>query len=151
MERAEALRTLRLDATADGALVESAYWQLVRKAQQHTDDAAAQAEIDRLNEARDVLAPKGVPAARMHKTARRAESNPGDVGSPLLAVVADWAWAEALRTRLRWQGRNPEIAIVGGAAIVLMVLAIGAGASAWGTFAALGVSLIAIWAPWRRV
>jgi hypothetical protein len=151
MERAEAFRTLRLDATADGALVESAYWQLVRQAQQHADDVAAQREIDRLNQARDLLAPKGAPAAPMRKTARRAESNAGDIGIAMLEAVADWVWAEALRTRMRWQGRNPEIAIVGGAAIVLMVLAIGGGASAWGTFAALGVLLTTIWAPWRRV
>jgi hypothetical protein len=151
MERAEAFRTLRLDATADGASVESAYWQLIRQAQQHADDVAAHSEIDRLNEARDLLAPKGVPAAPMRKAARRADSNAGDVGIAMLEAVADWVWAEALRTRMRWPGRNVEMAIIGGAAIVLMVLALGAGAPVWGTFGAVGTVLAAIWAPWRRL
>jgi hypothetical protein len=152
MERAEALKTLRLDATADGGRVESAYWQLVRQAQQQAaDDVAAQREIDHLNQARDVLAPKGAPPAPRRAAVRRAESNAGDIGIAMLETVADWVWAEALRTRMRWPGRTAELAIIGGAAIVLMVLALGAGASAWWTFAVVGVLLTSIWAPWRKV
>lgn len=152
MERADAFRALRLDATADAGAVESAYWRLVRQAQQHAAaDPGVQTEIDALNRARDVLAPKGLAVAPSRKTAGRTQSNAGDIGIAVLEAVADWVWAEALRVRLRWSGRNAEVAIVGVAAIVLMVLAIGAGASAWQTFSALGVLLTAIWAPWRRV
>ena len=52
---------------------------------------------------------------------------------------ADWVNDEAMRTRARWPSRNPEIAIIAGAALVLMLLAIGAGASLWGVFISVGL------------
>ncbi len=145
MNRAQALKTLRLDAAADGRTVESAYWNLVRRAQQHAaQDHEAHAEIELLNEAYGALS----PGARRYapKEAARADASSGF--GPLDAF-ADWVSSEALRTRMRWPQRNPEIAIIGGAAVVLMVLALGAGASVAATFITIGVLCVAIWAPWR--
>ena len=155
MNRTEALSTLRLDSTADGALVESAYWHLVQEAQRGGDTIETFEEIERLNEARDVLAPNGRRGAPMQTagggtavmTSQRAE---GMTGIGPIDWFVDWVSAEALRVRLRWPGRNAEIALIGGAAIVLWVLAIGAGASVMATFIAAGLIFAAIWAPWRR-
>lgn len=145
MNRAQALKTLRLDTAADGRTVESAYWNLVRRAQQHAErNPEARAEIELLNEAYGALS----PGARRYapKEAARTEATSGF--GPLDAF-ADWVSSEALRTRMRWPRRNPEIAIIGGAAVVLMVLALGAGASVAATFIVMGVLCVAIWAPWR--
>jgi len=152
MERAEAFTTLRLDTTADGALVESAYWHLVREAQQGGDTIETLEEIERLNAARDVLVPRGQRREQVrHSGAAAAVESGGGSGIAFLDAFADWVSAEALRTRLRWPGRNLEIGLIGGAAIVLMVLAIGAGASVAATFISAGLVFTAIWAPWRRV
>jgi hypothetical protein len=146
MNRAEALQTLRLDGSADGRTVESAYWNLVRQAQQRAaKDREARAEIDLLNEAYGTLA----PGARRYE-ASRGELRDAGTGFAWLDAFADWVSAEALRTRARWPQRNPEIALIGGAAVVLMVLAIGAGASVGVTFFAMGLLCLGIWAPWRR-
>ncbi len=147
MNRTEALQALRLDSAADGRTVESAYWNLVRQAQQRAaQDREAWAEIDQLNEAYVTLAPE----------ARRIEARPVQAAGPReglawLDAFADWVSAEALRTRARWPHRNPEVALIGGAGVVLMVLALGAGASVAATFIAIGLLCTAIWAPWRRV
>jgi len=147
MERAEAFRTLRLDPSADGAMVSNAYWGLVRKAQgRAAREPEARVEIERLNQAYQVLAPDA-------RTRAEAPRPPAPIGSgvPLLDWFADWVSLEAQRTRYRWQGRNPEIAVIGGAAIILMLLALGAGASVAATFIVMAMVLAAIWAPWRRV
>jgi hypothetical protein len=91
------------------------------------------------------------PGRRRKRAQRQPDAIAPATGFALLDAFADWVSAEALRTRVRWSGRNPEIALIGGAAIVLMVLAIGAGASLAATFIVVGVLLAAIWAPWRRV
>jgi len=146
MDRAQALQTLRLDGSADGRTVESAYWNLVRRAQQRAaKDWEARAEIDLLNEAYGTLAPD----ARRYQPGQRQAVAAG-TGLAWLDAFADWVSAEALRTRARWPRRNPEIALIGGAAIVLMVLALGAGASVAATFFAIGLVCLGIWAPWRR-
>ena len=150
MERSEAFKMLRLDASADAALVESAYWQLVREAGR-SDHAEAQHEIDQLNAARATLAPKGAPPAVMSATPRATGGSAGDTGIVVLEKIADWVWAEAIRTRMRWPGRNVEVVIIAGTAIVLMVLALGAGAPVWLTFGVVAALLASIWAPWRRV
>ena len=153
MNRTEALSTLRLDAGADGALVESAYWHLVQEAQRGGDTIETFEEIERLNQARDVLAPNGRRGAPMQTAGGAAVmvQHDGMTGIGPIDWFVDWVSAEALRVRLRWPGRNAEVALIGGAAIVLWVLAIGAGASVLATFIAAGLIFAAIWAPWRRV
>lgn len=148
MNRTEALNTLRLDESADGRTVESAYWTLVRRAQRRAEtDTDAQTEIDRLNEAYGALA----PADRPRRWATQAGTSGGGMGFAMLDAFADWVAAEAFRTRARWSGRNPEIAMIGGSGVVLAAVALGAGASVAVTFVAAGVLLAAIWSPWRRV
>ncbi len=147
MEREKAFETLKLQPTADGEMVSDAYWRLVRKAQARAaKDAGAQAEIDRLNDAYTTLTPRGAAYAP-------PAAPPANAGSGvwLLDVFADWLSRQALRTRQRWAGRNPEIAMIGGGALVLVFAAIGAGASLAAVFAATAVICAAIWAPWRRV
>lgn len=146
MERARAFKTLRLDQSADGHMVENAYWTLVRQAQHRAaGDPEAHRDIDALNDAYQTLTPdaRGKP---MVSTRTQAAGT----GIALLDWFADWCADQALRTRMRWSGRNPEIALIGGAVLVLMLLAIGAGAGAWGVFLCVGVVCAAIWAPWRR-
>lgn len=148
MERAEALDMLRIAPDAVGDEISDAYWRRARKLQHRAgDDLDAKTELERLNAAYTALAPKGVqkmPRAIAPSASTRA-------GVAVLDVLANWVADEALRTRQRWTGRNPEIALMGGAALVLIVLAIGAGASLIGTFGAAIVLCAAIWAPWRRV
>jgi hypothetical protein len=146
MERAQAFKTLRHDQSADGQMVETAYWTLVRQAQSRaTRDTDATLDIDALNDAYATLTPdaRGKP---MQRTAPQAAGT----GVAILDWFADWCADQALRTRMRWANRNPEIALIGGATIVLMLLALGAGASALSVFMVVGVVIAAIWAPWRR-
>ena len=146
MERTEAFRTLRLDSSADGRMVETAYWTLVRQAQRRSArEEEAGPEIDRLNEAYTVLSPDPRPQARW------AELRPKANTSSPVDKVADWFAEEALRTRQRWANRNPEIAVIAGAALALMLFALGAGASGVAVFVSLALIFGAIWAPWRRV
>jgi hypothetical protein len=146
MERTEAFKTLRLDQSADGRMVEHAYWTLVRQAQgRGSDEIAAKAEIDSLNRAYALLSPDGKRAAPL----RHATLQAGP--APVAERIADWLAEEALRARARWSHRNPEIAVIGLAVVVLMFLALSAGASVFLTFFAVFVVLAAVWAPWRRV
>jgi hypothetical protein len=149
MERTQAFSTLRLDTTADGQMVSDAYWRLVRQAQSAAAaDPERRAEIDRLNEAYTTLTPAGTPYVAPPK---QQFIVPEGSGIRPLDAMADWVAAEALRTRRRWAQRNPEIAMIGGGALVLMFAAIGAGASLIAVFVAMAVVLVAIWSPWRRV
>ena len=150
MERTQAYSTLRLDPAADGQMVSDAYWRLVRQAQTHAEAEPDRAEqIDRLNEAYTTLSPNGATYA---VPARITSPRPiQDAGAPVLDAIADWFAAEALRTRKRWADRNPEIAVLGGAALALTFLALGAGASLIAVFVAAAVGFVAIWSPWRRV
>ena len=153
MERTQAFAALRLDTTADGAAVKDAYWRLVRQAQTEAAVAPERAEdIERLNEAYTTLThvdPSAAPAAQAPHPRQPAVQQ--GTGIALLDAFVDWVAAEALRTRQRWSRRNPEIALIGGGALVLMFAAIGAGASLIAVFLAMAVVLIAIWSPWRRV
>ena len=146
MERAQAFKTHRLDQSADGQMVETAYWTLVRQAQSRAGrDTEATVDIDALNDAYATLTPdaRGKPMTRVAPQA-------SGTGVAILDWFADWCADQALRTRMRWANRNPEIALIGGATIVLMLLALGAGASALSVFMVVGVVIAAIWAPWRR-
>lgn len=147
MERIEAFRTLRLEPTADGQMVEHAYWNLARQAQDRVNtDAEARIEIERLNAAYNVL----VPHAAGPKPQAPAPAAAQGSGLEFLDGIVDWLAVQALRTRKRWANRNPEIAMIGGGALVLTLLAIGAGASLIAIFLAVCVICAAIWAPWRR-
>ncbi len=152
MERTQAFATLRLDATADGREVKDAYWKLVRQAQTEAAVTPERAEdIERLNDAYTTLThvnPQSAPAAPLPAQERVM---PEGTGVAVIDAFVDWVAAEALRTRQRWPGRNPELALIGGGALVLMFAAIGAGASLIAVFLAMAVVLVAIWAPWRRV
>jgi hypothetical protein len=147
MERAQAFKTLRLDQSADGQMVETAYWTLVRQAQSRAArDTDAGLDIEALNDAYATL----TPDARGKPMAHPAQQAAG-TGIAILDWFADWCADQALRTRMRWAHRNPEIALIGGATIVLMLLALGAGASALSVFMVVGVIIAAIWSPWRRL
>jgi hypothetical protein len=146
MERIEAFRALRLEPTADGQMVEHAYWNLARQAQDRVNtDAEARAEIERLNDAYNVLVPHAA-GSKPHAAPAAAQGS----GLEFLDAIVDWLSAQALRTRQRWSNRNPEIAMIGGGALVLTLLAIGSGASLMAIFLAVCVICAAIWAPWRR-
>ena len=148
METTEAYRTLRLDPSADGSMVQSAYWALVRKARDRgARDLDARAEIDRLNDAYSTLQ----PGANRYDPSPARGLSPPPVGTEFVDRAVDWLSEEALRTRYRWSGRNAEIAVIGGTALFLMIVALASGSSFW--LVALSAVLIfgAIWAPWRRV
>ena len=148
MDRTEAFRTLRLDPSADGQMVTSAYWSLVRRAQQRAlGDPSAGEDVERLNRAYGTLAPE----AKAYTPPPQHEVTIAGSGLPLVDGFADFVTREALRTRQRWADRNPEIAIIGGVTLVLMVLALGAGAHVGGVFLCVSLVCLAIWAPWRRI
>ncbi len=147
MDRSEAFRTLRLAETADHDIVRDAYWHLVRRARLRVgDDSSASQEIARLNEAYGTLVPgtqtRSQPVAGMAARSRNLE---------LIDRIAEWLISEGTRIRARWPGRNPEIATIAVAAIVLVLIADAARASVWATLIVAAVIAIAIWAPWRRV
>ena len=152
MERTQAFAALRLDTTADGQAVKDAYWRLVRQAQTEAAVTPERAEdIERLNDAYTTLTHVTPPARAAAPADRPQAAAEQGTGLVLLDVFVDWVAAEALRTRQRWPRRNPEIALIGGGALVLMFAAIGAGASLIAVFIAMAVVLLAIWSPWRRV
>jgi hypothetical protein len=147
MDSTEAFRTLRLDPSADGAMVQNAYWTLVRQAQDRgQQDPDAHHEIDRLNEAYSMLRP-----GEQQFTPRAVAVRHDTPGPEAIDRAVNWLSDEALRTRIRWSDRNLEIAIIGGTALFLVIIALAAGTSFW--LVALSAALIfaAIWAPWRRV
>lgn len=146
MDRPEAFRTLRLAETADRDMVRDAYWNLVRKTRarmQH--DVSAAAEVEHLNEAYRTLAPgaqtSSPPLAAVHE----------DSSLQFVDRIAEWLKREATHVRARWRGRNPEVAIIALTALILVFIALAAGASVWLTLIAGGVLGVAVWAPWRRV
>ena len=148
MERTQAFTTLRLNTTADGQMVSDAYWRLVRQAQaQAAAEPERRSEIDRLNDAYTTLTPAGTPYVVPPQQQYGPQQQTS--GMPWLDAFAEWLSAEALRTRQRWPNRNPEIAMIGGGALVLMFAAIGAGASLIAVFISMAVVLAAIWSPWR--
>jgi hypothetical protein len=147
MDRAQAFKTLSLDESADAQMVQTAYWTLVRQAQDRaTQDPNARAQIDRYNEAYALLA----PGSRMYTPPPpRATQGPA-AGTEFVDRAVDWLSEEAQRTRLRWPGRNAEIGIICGATLFLMVVAISGGASFLLTMLGVLAVFVAVWAPWRR-
>lgn len=149
MERSRAYQTLNLQPDAEGQSVADAYWRLVRQAKTGADDPDTRAEIERLNEAYAALTPEAVPRTP-RAAARRVQPATGS-GLWLLDAFADWTVAQLQRTRQRWAGRNPEIAVVVGATFALTMIALSTGAAVTLTLAAAATATLAIWAPWRRV
>ncbi len=146
MDRAEAYKTLSLDESADGQMVQTAYWTLVRQSQgKGASDIKARWRIEQYNEAYATLAPD----ARGF-TPPPATEEPAPAGTEFIDRAVDWLSEEALRTRARWPGRNAEIGIICGATLFLMVVALSDGASF--LLVMLGVLAVfaAVWAPWRR-
>lgn len=154
MERTQAFKTLRLHETADGEMVQTAYWTLVRQAQNRAgSDIGARAEVEALNEAYATLQPDGrrkEPAAPVRSGPARAEAGEPPAGTEWLDRAVNWLSDQALRTRQRWAGRNPEIAVIAGTALVLAFVALAEGVSFWIFVVCLVLIFGAIWAPWRR-
>ena len=146
MDRAEAYKTLRLDESADGQMVQTAYWTLVRQAQDKgTRDIKARWQIEQYNEAYATLAPD----ARQF-TPPPAREEAAAAGTEFIDRAVDWLSEEALRTRARWPGRNAEIGIICGATLFLMIVALSEGASFLLTMLGVLAVFAAVWAPWRR-
>jgi hypothetical protein len=148
MDRAEAYRTLSLDESADGQMVQTAYWTLVRRAQERgAHDTTARAQIERCNEAYATLA----PGARMFMpVSPHGPETAVPAGTEFIDRAVDWLSEEALRTRARWPGRNAEIGVIVVATLLLMIIALSEGASFWLTMLCALAVLAAVWAPWRR-
>ena len=156
MNRTEALKLLRLKGEGDGRAIEQSYWSLVRRAQSRAEDPRSQKEIERLNEAYALLSPAAEPQA---VTASRAIARPSrPSANPVPAApgfffpdeVLAWFGREAARVRQRWAGRNAEIALIAGAALVTTVAALAAGASMLLVLVSTAVIVVGVWAPWRR-
>jgi hypothetical protein len=147
MDRAEAFKTLSLDESADGQMVQTAYWTLVRQAQDRAStDPSARARVDRYNEAYGVLA----PGARMFTPPPPRDAGPAPAGTEFIDRAVDWLSDEAQRTRQRWPGRNAEIGIICAATLFLMIVALSDGASFLLTMLGVLAVFAAVWAPWRR-
>ena len=149
MDRSQAYQTLNLHQSADGAMVADAYWRMVRIAQSEGDTAEARASIERLNQAYAALNPKTAPPRPQVQGGQAALQQMEGSGVWVLDVFADWLVEQARRTRARWPGRNLEIGLIGGASLVLLLLAVGSGASLLFSFPNALVVLAAIWAPLR--
>jgi hypothetical protein len=148
MERDEAFRTLSLHESADGQMVQTAYWALVRRAQEEgLNNPRARFKIEAYNEAYQTLAPDArhfePPPMKIPTVVRPSNGE-------LIDRAADWLSAEGRRIRERWPERLPEIAVLGVVSVFLMILALGAGAP----FLLVGLCWLlavgAIWAPWRE-
>ena len=147
MDRAEAFKTLSLDESADGQMVQTAYWTLVRQAQDRAaSDLSARAQVERYNQAYALLS----PGARMFTPPPPRESGAAPAGTEFIDRAVDWLSEEAQRTRLRWPGRNAEILAICVATLVLMLVALSAGASFWFTMICVLAVFVAVWAPWHR-
>jgi hypothetical protein len=146
MDRTEAYKTLRLDESADGQMVQTAYWMLVRQAQDKgRGDIKARWQIEQYNEAYATLEPDG---RQFTPGAAREEAAAG--GTEFIDRAVDWLSEEALRTRARWPGRNAEIGIICAATLFLMIVALSEGASFLLTMVGVLSVFAAVWAPWRR-
>jgi hypothetical protein len=148
MERDEAFRTLSLHETADGQMVQTAYWALVRRAQEEgLNNPRARYKIEAYNEAYQVLSPD---AHHFEPPPMKIASVLRPSNGELIDRAADWLSAEGRRIRERWSQRLPEIAVIGVVSVFLMILALGAGAP----FLLVGLCWLivvgAIWAPWRE-
>ncbi len=146
MTKAEACKILQVASSADEEIVTQAYWHLARKYRDGADtDKWARKRLDDLNRAYLVLLPQsgGAPPA---KTPVSHAAEP-----PITDELAALARRIVQRTRARWQGRLPELAMLSAATATLTFLALSAGASVPLTLLAAAVAAFAFVAPWRRL
>jgi hypothetical protein len=148
MDRSEAFRTLNLAESADGQMVQTAYWALVRQAQDEgTRNTKARWKIDAYNEAYTTLAPD----AKQYEPPPPRQTASAPEGTEFIDRAVDWLSEEGRRTKERWEHRLPEIAVLGAVSLFLMILALSEGASFVLVLLCWFVVLAAIWAPWRKV
>ena len=146
MTKTEACKVLQVASSAEEEIVTQAYWHLARKYRADASrDKRARARLDNLNRAYLVLLPKsgGAPSPT---TAMPQETEP-----PLTEELATIGRRIVQRTRARWQGRLPELAILSGTTAVLTFLALSNGASPLLTLLAAALAAFAFVAPWRRL
>lgn len=146
MTKTEACKALQVASSADEEIVTQAYWHLARKYRADASrDKRARARLDNLNRAYLVLLPKsgGAPSPT---TAMPQEPEP-----PLTEELAALGRRIAQRTRARWQGRLPELAILSATTATLTFLALDAGANVPLTLLAAALAAFAFVAPWRRL
>lgn len=143
MTKAEACKVLHVASTADEEFVTQAYTHLAQKYRLEAGrDADARERMDELGRAFLVLHPnaKVIPLS--------AVSRPAE--PPITAEVAAKVGQVVRETRVRWDGRAPEIAVITTTTAVLGFLALSAGAAPLWTLLALAIAFLTIWAPWRR-
>jgi hypothetical protein len=77
------------------------------------------------------------------KTRRAAETRAGEAMPRSLALLVASVTA-------RWQGHEPEIAILAATTLMLAVAAVFAGADLLFTLMVVLVAAVTIWSPWRQ-
>jgi hypothetical protein len=146
MTKTEACKVLQVASSADEEIVTQAYWHLARKCRAEASrDKRARARLDNLNRAYLVLVPTAGAKPAPH-TAMPVEPEP-----PLTEELATVGRRIVQRTKARWQGRIPELAILSATTATLTYLALAAGASVPLTALAAGFAVFAFVAPWRRL
>jgi hypothetical protein len=153
MNRAEALKILRIDAEHDAHAVEQSYWSLVRRAQAQRDEHAALRDIDRLNAAYAALAPQPEPMTvsstrQMPRTPQVRAVAAGNDGLP--EIVLAWVAREFDEVRHRWAGRLLEVGVLFASVTALALLALAAGANWLFALIVWIVAAIVVWSPWRE-
>ena len=149
MDRSQAYETLNLHPSADSAMVADAYWRMVRIAQGEGDTPETQRAIERLNEAYAALNPKSAPRPPRMQAGQAALQQIRALGWAL-DVFADW-WSSRHVYASALARPEPQLGLIGGATLFLMLLAVSAGASILLSFVAALVVAAAIWAPWRKL
>jgi hypothetical protein len=148
MNKRQAYKVLCVAPSADGRLVEQAYWHLAHRYRDELNhDGEAKERLKELNEAYSVLTDHGEA-----EPVELVKASPPPRPEPVLAeVVAVWARRLAESTAARWAGHGVEIAVLTACLVVLAALAVLDGASLIWTLLVLAVALVTIWSPWRRV
>ncbi len=146
MTKKEALKTLHLAPSADIEMITQTYWHLARKLQAEPESEESRKRLDELNEAYYALHPTPDLESAQEAAPSAVEANEDVIGD----VVA-WFRKIVDQTIVRWHGFVPEITALTITTLVLAVLALSAGASLIWTFLAVGVALVTIVAPWRKV
>jgi hypothetical protein len=147
MNKRQAYKVLCVAPSADGRLVEQAYWHLAHRYRDDLDhNGEAKERLKELNEAYSVLTAHGEA-----EPVELVKASPPRPEPALAEVVAIWARQVAESTAARWAGHGVEIAVLTACLVVLAALAVLDGASLIWTLLVLAVALVTIWSPWRRV
>lgn len=146
MNKRKAYKVLCVAPSADGRLVEQAYWHLAHRYRAELDhDGEAEERLKELNEAYSVLTAHGeARPVELVKASLRPRPE------PLVDVIVVWARQLAESTATRWAGHGVEIAVLTACLVVLAALALLDGASLIWTLLVLAVASVTIWSPWRR-